>query len=132
MPVDLKPMLAGTVGRPGWHQYIAFDDDLPAAVAALYVRNEVGWLGVAATLAEYRRRGAQGALMARRICDGGKLGCEWLITETGQERPDKPNPSFHNMLRTGFKVAYDRPNYMPPRYSSSATVSQAATALEPA
>ena len=45
--------------------------------------------------------------MARRLCDGARLGCEWFVTETGQDRPDKPNPSFHNMLRTGFKVAYE-------------------------
>jgi len=24
----------------------------------------------------------------------------------------RPNPSDHNMLRTGFKLAYARPNYM--------------------
>ena len=115
MPVELKPMISGTVGRPGWNHYVAFDEDKPAAVAALYVRSDVGWLGVAATLSEYRRRGAQGALMARRVCDAAKLGCEWLVTETGQDRPEKPNPSFHNMLRTGFKVAYDRANFMPPK-----------------
>ena len=67
MPIELKPMLAGTIGRPGWNHYIAFDEDKPAAVAALYVRNDVGWLGVAATLSEYRRRGAQGALMLPRF-----------------------------------------------------------------
>jgi hypothetical protein len=121
MPIELKPMLSGTVGRPGWNHYIAFDEDKPAAAAALYVRNDVGWLGVAATLSEYRRRGAQGALMARRICDGASLGCEWLVTETGQDRPEKLNPSFHNMLRTGFEVAYDRPNFMPRTYTSPAT-----------
>lgn len=121
MPIELKSILAGTIGRPGWNHYIAFDEDKPAAAAALYVRNDAGWLGVAATLPSYRRRGAQGALMARRICDGAKLGCEWLVTETGQDRAEKPNPSFHNMVRTGFKVAYDRPNFMPRKHEAPAT-----------
>jgi hypothetical protein len=51
--------------------------------------------------------------MARRIADGAALGCRWFTSETGQDLPDKPNPSFHNMLRTGFSVAYHRPNYTP-------------------
>jgi hypothetical protein len=35
-----------------------------------------------------------------------------FVAETGKDLPEKPNPSFHNMIRTGFKVAYHRPNYM--------------------
>ena len=51
--------------------------------------------------------------MAQRIRDGMALGCRWLITETGEDTPEHPNPSYHNMLRTGFKLAYHRANYMP-------------------
>jgi hypothetical protein len=114
MPDALRPVMAGPVGRRDWHHYIAWEGDVAAAVAALFVCDSVGWLGVAATLPAYRRRGGQGALMARRIKDGLGLGCRLFVTETGQDRPDKPNPSFHNMLRTGFVVAYHRPNYMLP------------------
>ena len=107
--------MAATIGRTGWHHYMAWDESAPAAVGALFVRDRVGWLGVAATLPVYRRRGAQGAIMTRRLVDGAELGCEWFVTETGKDSPDKPNPSFHNMMHTAFVVAYDRPNYMPPR-----------------
>ncbi len=115
MPAALVPMMAATVGKPYWHHYVAWGGSTIAAVAALFVQDEVGWLGRAATLPEFRRRGAQGALMARRIADGAHLGCKWFVTETGQDRPEKPNPSFHNMMRTGFTVAYQRPNYMLPK-----------------
>lgn len=115
MPNSLKPIMAAAVGRSGWHHYMAWDGSAPAAVGALFVRDRVGWLGVAATLPAYRRRGAQGAIMTRRLADGAELGCEWFVTETGKDSPDKPNPSFHNMIHTGFVVAYDRPNYMPPK-----------------
>jgi len=111
MPPALAPWFAASVGRPGWYHYLAWADDEPVAVAAMFVRDHVGWLGVAATLPAHRRRGAQGALMVRRIHDGLALGCRWFVTETGQDRPDKPNPSFHNMRRAGFVVAYDRPNF---------------------
>ena len=41
------------------------------------------------------------------------LGYRWFVTETGEDLPTKPNPSFHNMLRAGFRLAYQRPNYLP-------------------
>jgi hypothetical protein len=113
LPSAFQPFVAGTVGRPGWRHYIAWDGADAVGVAALYVRGQVGWLGVAATLPAQRRRGGQGALMARRLRDGLDLGCRWFVTETGKDRPDRPNPSFHNMVRAGFRVAYDRPNFMP-------------------
>ena len=113
MPAALQPWIASIVGRPQWHHYLAWDGLEPVAAAALFVLGEVGWLGIAGTLPAERRRGAQGALMARRLLDGITQGCRWFVTETGQDLPERPNPSFHNMLRMGFTVAYQRPNVMP-------------------
>ncbi len=115
LPIARKDLLSGTVGRQGWVHYIAWEGDTPAAVAAMYIKAERGWLGVAATLPQFRKRGAQGALMSRRLQDGINAGCKWFVTETGRDTPERPNPSYHNMLRTGFKLAYDRPNFMPPK-----------------
>ena len=78
------------------------------AAGALYVEGDVGWLGMAGTLPFHRRRGAQGALMTRRIADAIALGCTAIATETGI-LPDRPNPSLDNMLRCGFAIAYERP-----------------------
>jgi hypothetical protein len=113
MPRQLEPWIASTIGRPGWHHYLALDGADPVATGALFVYGDIGWLGIAGTLPSARRRGAQGALMVRRLKDGQRLGCRWFVTETGQETPERPNPSFHNMLRVGFTVAYHRPNYLP-------------------
>jgi GNAT superfamily N-acetyltransferase len=112
MPPFMQPWLMNLVGRTHWHVYAAFEGDQLAAVGALFVRDHIGWLGVAGTLPSHRRRGAQGALMARRIRDAAALGCDWVITETGEDTPQQPNPSFHNMLRTGFELAYQRANYV--------------------
>ena len=112
MPAVMQPWLTAGVGRPGWAHYLAFDGETPVAGAALFVKGDVGWLGIASTLPAHRRRGAQGALMARRIRDAAELGCRWVVTETGEDTPEHPNPSYHNMLRTGFAMAYQRPNYI--------------------
>lgn len=113
MPEERESWLASLVGRPGWHHYLAVDGGEPVAAAALFVHGPVGWLGVAGTLEGARRRGAQAALMARRLVDGARLGCQWFVTETGEDLPEKPNPSYHNMIRLGFQLAYQRPNYLP-------------------
>lgn len=115
LPAVLSPWLESSVGRPGWVHYLAWDGLTPVATAALFVRQGIGWLGVATTLPAYRRRGAQGALLAARIRHGVALGCDWFVTETGEDAPERPNPSYHNMLRTGFALAYHRPNYMDTR-----------------
>jgi hypothetical protein len=112
MPLPLAEGLAMSIGQPGWQHYLAWDGEQAVAGAALFVRNGIGWLGAGGTLPSHRRRGAQGALMARRIRDSAAAGCKWVITETGEDTPEQPNPSFHNMCRTGFQVAYLRPNYI--------------------
>jgi hypothetical protein len=112
MPDMLRPWLAAPVGRPGWRHYLAWASEVPVATGALFVKDQIGWLGVGSTLPSHRRRGAQGAIMAQRIRDGAELGCRWLITETGEDTPGRPNPSYHNMVRTGFTLAYQRSNYI--------------------
>jgi hypothetical protein len=105
---DLWP---GVVGRRGWHCFVAYDGDEPAAAGALYVSGRTGWFGVAGTRQEFRRRGGQGAIMAARIAKARELGLELLVTETGERVPERPSNSYRNILRFGFGEAYLRPNY---------------------
>lgn len=113
MPAALQPWLEQLVDRPNWHVYLGFDGEHAAACGALFLHGEVGWLGIEGTLSSHRRRGGQGAIMAQCIRDAAQLSCRWVITETGEDLPDRPNPSYHNMLRTGFTLAYQRTNYLP-------------------
>ena len=111
-PPAARPLLKCNVGEPGWHHYLALNGKKPVSVAAMFVNGETGWLGFASTLKKYRKRGGQGAMFARRIQDGLALGVNWFVTETGEDTPEDPNPSYHNMLRSGFKLAYLRRNYV--------------------
>ncbi len=107
----LLPFMSCHVGKPGWLHYLGFDGGHPVSTAALFISGDVAWLGFGSTLPSHRGRGAQGALFARRIADGLAAGCKWFVTETGEDTPQEPNPSYRNMLRAGFKLAYMRPNY---------------------
>lgn len=112
MPAELKPLFGGNIGKPGWHHYLGYDGTQPVCASAMKVSGEICWLGYGSTLPSHRKRGGQGAMFARRIQDGLALGCKWFVTETGEDTPENPNPSYHNMLRSGFKLAYLRPNYV--------------------
>lgn len=100
--------------RPRFHLFLAYDGDEPAGAGALFVGEGVGWLGVAATLPEHRRKGAQGALLGARIRRARELGLAALATETGEHTADRPSGSYRNILRLGFEEQYLRPNYVSP------------------
>lgn len=112
IPPGVGPRLDQLPGRPGWSCYLAFAGNLPAAAGGLHVGPAGGWLGLGSTLPEYRRRGAQAAIMAARFRRAAELGAELVVTETGENVPDRPSNSYRNILRHGFKVAYLRPNFV--------------------
>jgi GNAT superfamily N-acetyltransferase len=111
-PPAASRWLARTVGRPDWRHYAAFDGDRVAAAAALFLTGSGAWLSFAATHPDYRRRGAQAALLAHRIREASRAGASTLVVETAEDRPDQPCVSFRNCLRAGFRVAYLRPNWL--------------------
>jgi GNAT superfamily N-acetyltransferase len=86
-----------------WLCWLAVDGDAPAAAGALYAAEGVAYLGLAGTLPEHRAKGAQNALLAARIRRAGELGCDLVITETGERRDDRPSSSYRNILRAGFR-----------------------------
>jgi hypothetical protein len=111
-PPAIAPLAAQTIGRPRWYHYLAFDGGAPIAAAAMYLAGEAAWFGFAATDAAHRRRGAQRALIVRRLKDAADAGCKWISVETAEDTATKDAPSFRNLRRLGFEIAYRRPNYL--------------------
>ncbi len=111
MPDIFADWLEPLPGREGWHCFVAFDGAEPAGAGALFVTGKTGWLGIAATLPEHRGKGAQSAIIAKRIEAAAALGCEVVVTETGEPVDGQPGPSYRNLLRAGLEPLYVRPNY---------------------
>lgn len=111
-PAGVERMIAAPVGREGWRHYAAMDADRLVATGATCVLGSCAWLDFAATLPETRGRGAQSALLARRIRDAAGLGCDRVLVETSEPRPDNPAQSWRNATRMGFEQAYVRPNFI--------------------
>jgi len=118
LPDWLEPWLAATVGRSRFEHLLAFDGDRPVAAALVFLDPPIAQLGFGATLPEARGRGAQSALVLRRLELAAAAGCPWVATETDEELPDRPNPSYHNQVRLGLPVRYVRANWGPPKPST--------------
>ncbi len=101
LPEALEPVIAAASVR-GWECWLALDGDEPAGAGALFVAEGAAYLGFGATLPEHRGKGAQGVLLAHRIRRAGELGCDLVLTETGERRDDRPSGSYRNILRAGF------------------------------
>lgn len=108
---DAHSMIVGVVGRPGWHSYVACDRGRPVAAAMLMVRGDTGYLCNGATHSEYRRQGAQSALLEKRLRVAFALGCRRVVSETGEATGGQPNPSYDNMCRLGLVPIGRRDNY---------------------
>lgn len=108
LPPFMAPGFTSTIGLAGWRHYLAIDDGRPIAAAALHVAGDIGWCGFAGTLPAHRGRGAQSALLARRVRDAAADGCAWVTCETMADTAERPSQSFRNMTRLGFEVAYMR------------------------
>lgn len=110
----LTDVPVGWIGAPGFACFVAWDGDEPASCATVYVEGETAWLGIAVTRPNFRGRGAQRALLSTRIDAARANGARRLATETGERVPDKPDQSYRNILRAGFREAYLRPNWLSP------------------
>jgi GNAT superfamily N-acetyltransferase len=85
---------------PGTALYLAIIDDQPAAAAVLRIADGIGYLANAATIPEYRRRGCQTALLARRIEDASAAGCGLVAGQAAFG-----STSQQNMERMGLRPA---------------------------
>ena len=112
VPPVMAPVIRSTVGHADWHFYLVMDGRRPIAGAAMFVRGEGAWLGLSATIPSDRNRGAQTALLARRLRDAGSFGCAWVSAEAQPDTATHPNPSYRNMRRANLDILYARPKYL--------------------
>ena len=101
------PEYLPSIGAPGFFHFMAFDRRRPVASAVLCVSGELGYLGMARTAEPDRRRGAQRALIAKRIEKARALGCRTLASETLSIL----TTSLGNLQKAGFQPAYEKEVY---------------------
>jgi GNAT superfamily N-acetyltransferase len=117
MPEAFDAWLRELPGRPGWTFLVGYDGGKPVAAGALYVDGDQGWVGLGGTLPEARGRGAQSAILARRVALAARQGATTVTTETGVRQEGRPDQSYRNILRAGFEERGARPNWDSPQVS---------------
>jgi GNAT superfamily N-acetyltransferase len=98
-----KRNVRGWLRQPCWSLYLARFGGKPAATAILYVTDKVGYCADAATNPEFRGRGLQSALLARRIADARAAGVDFVCSGA-----DFLSQSHRNMERAGMRVQFVR------------------------
>jgi GNAT superfamily N-acetyltransferase len=120
LPDECRGVLARVPSLPAWTAFLAFARDQPAAAAAVWTEPPAAYFGFAATLADHRGKGGQGALVAARIERALEAGCRILVTETGEASENRPGPSYRNILRFGFEERHVVPHRLRVRQSTAA------------
>ena len=103
-PADvLREAFANYRGVESFHRYLARLEGRTAGGGGLYLGGGIGFLCGAATLAPFRRRGVQAALLRRRLADAGAAGCDLAVVTTAPG-----SRSQQNAQRQGFSLLYAR------------------------
>lgn len=113
-PTELEPLWSCLVGKKGWACFVAESEGTVIGTGAMFMEDGCGWLGGGTTLAEYRNRGAQKALINARLNEGLAQGISRFAVETAEPQEGQPNISYANLTKAGFTPSYIRKNYLLP------------------
>jgi hypothetical protein len=111
-----RSVIAGLIGtlpdRPRWRSYIAYDGATPVASALTFFDGELAYFGGASTAMGHQNRGAQSALLARRIDDARALGAKMLVVQTTRTgKGEVLGTSDRNIIKAGFQLSHLSPRY---------------------
>ncbi|WP_018881906.1 MULTISPECIES: GNAT family N-acetyltransferase [unclassified Thioalkalivibrio] len=112
VPEEVTALLAALPHAPRWRQWLVLDAGKVVATGLLYLGEGLAWTGWAATQPEYRGLGLHGAIVSARIQDAAQHGCSWVVSDTAIGTEAKPDPSYRNHLRKGFRVVHERHSYL--------------------
>jgi hypothetical protein len=108
VPAFLAVWFGATLFADGFSHYGVKVGGRIVSTGALFVEDGIGWLGFGATLPEFRGRGMQRAVLARRVHEAAVQKCRIVHSETAAHTARTHNPSLANMLAVGFEHAYDK------------------------
>jgi GNAT superfamily N-acetyltransferase len=102
----LDAVMRDFVAAPGFRRYTARIASLGGTIvgaAAMRIDDGIALLCGASTLPPARRRGVQAALLAARLRDASRAGCEFAVVTT-----EPGSLSQRNVARHGFELAHVR------------------------
>jgi GNAT superfamily N-acetyltransferase len=94
-------LIFGLPEQEGWRCYSARLDGTEVACGSMLTMNKLALLALDATVPEARGNGCQTALIARRLADAARAGCEDVLAEVCDGHPASPS-AVANLTRAGF------------------------------
>jgi hypothetical protein len=107
LPEIAETLLFSLPVEPGWRCYTATvpPEGRLLAAGAMLINDGVAQLGLDATLEPGRGRGANKALLRRRLLDAAEAGCHTVFAELGESEPESLAAHAHNLRAAGFAEA---------------------------
>jgi GNAT superfamily N-acetyltransferase len=99
----LESVFRDMTGAPGFIRYLARYDGAPAAVGSMRIDGGLCQLAGSATATPFRGQGLQKALIAQRLHEARRAGCDLAVVTTGPG-----TRSQENLMRNGFALLYAR------------------------
>ena len=106
---SVRTCLKAQYDQPGWHCYLASVAGTVAAFGAMYVNDGTAALVSAATVPQFRNRGCQSALLARRMADAAELGCDLVWSHAACDSTSQHNMERLGMRPVAIKYRHERP-----------------------
>jgi hypothetical protein len=94
-------LIFGLPEQEGWHCYSAKLDGREVACGSMLTMDKLAMLALDATLPAARGNGCHTALIARRLADAARAGCESVVAEVCDGHPATPS-AIGNLTRAGF------------------------------
>lgn len=91
------------IADPEWTLYLCYQGDVAIGFAMMQIVEGVAGFALAGTLAEYRGRGVQQALLHQRMVDATAAGAHLIVAQC-----EFGSVSQRNLQRAGFQVAYTK------------------------
>lgn len=113
LPKLATVLMIGLPRWEGWSCYAAFLDDREVGCGSMRVFDNLALLGLDATLPEFRGRGCQSALIARRLADAHRAGCDVVVAEVWNGHPAS-QAAAHVLEHAGFEEIAGRTNWQRP------------------
>jgi GNAT superfamily N-acetyltransferase len=101
-----KANIRGWLGRPGWHLYLAETDAQPAAVAILFLHENVAYFADTCVHPNFRGRRLQSALLAHYKRDAPRLGADTLCSQA-----TFASASHRNLERAGLRLLHTQADW---------------------
>lgn len=109
---DVGFLMSSPIGKKGWHFFMAYKEGAPISASGLHIHSGAASLTIAATPPYAQGNRAQQAQIQYRLQTAVQHHCTVCTVETGESTIEKPNRSYQNMIKAGFRPVYEKRNYI--------------------